>query len=189
MPKAAHSMLESIGKGNSLGENSRAECRAAMASISAMPPVLSGAGNTMLGTALPCAGLGRNCPIAPSASLVRVCIALIPRCWVCKVRIAAAAPAVYQALRSAKASCSGSRNDLDPRRDPAVETSAMVSLELVLARSVCRLAQAIAAQAILAVERHRQPRGFFGAPARAGEAAGEFRSAPGTGEPPRGLDF
>jgi hypothetical protein len=45
-----------------------------------------------------------------------------------------------------------------------------------------QLPQAIAAQAIAAIERHRQPRGFLGAPARSGETAGEFRSATGTGE-------
>jgi hypothetical protein len=51
------------------------------------------------------------------------------------------------------------------------------------------LAQTIAAQAILAIERHRQARNFFGAPAGTGQAAGEFRSAPGTGEAARGLNF
>jgi hypothetical protein len=48
-----------------------------------------------------------------------------------------------------------------------------------------RLPQTISAQAILAIERHRQAGGFLGAPARSREAAGEFRSAPGTGKPPR----
>jgi hypothetical protein len=51
------------------------------------------------------------------------------------------------------------------------------------------LAQTIAAQAILAIERHRQARGFFGTPAGTCQAAGEFRSAPGTGEAARGLNF
>jgi isochorismate synthase EntC len=51
------------------------------------------------------------------------------------------------------------------------------------------LAQAIAAQAILAIERHRQARDFFGTPAGTCQAAGEFRSAPGTGEAARGLNF
>jgi hypothetical protein len=50
-------------------------------------------------------------------------------------------------------------------------------------------AQAIAAQAILTVERHRQARGFLSTPARPGKTAGEFRSAPGTGEPARRLNF
>jgi hypothetical protein len=50
-----------------------------------------------------------------------------------------------------------------------------------------RLAQAIPAQAILTlIDRHRQPRGFLGAPARPRETAGEFRSAAGTGEAARG---
>jgi hypothetical protein len=51
------------------------------------------------------------------------------------------------------------------------------------------LPQAIAAQAILAIDRHRQARNFLGAPARPRQAAGEFRSAPGTGKASRGLDF
>jgi hypothetical protein len=51
------------------------------------------------------------------------------------------------------------------------------------------LPQAIAAQAIAAVEGHRQPRHFFGAPARSPEAAGEFRSAAGTDEAARGRIF
>jgi hypothetical protein len=41
----------------------------------------------------------------------------------------------------------------------------------------CHLPQAIAAHAIAAIERHRQPRHFLGAPARSRQAAGEFRSA------------
>jgi hypothetical protein len=45
-----------------------------------------------------------------------------------------------------------------------------------------RLAQTVPAQAIIIPDRHRQARGFLGAPARACEAAGEFRSAAGTGE-------
>jgi len=45
------------------------------------------------------------------------------------------------------------------------------------------LAQTIPAQAILALlNRHRQPGGFPGAPARPRQAAGELRSASGTGE-------
>jgi len=52
---------------------------------------------------------------------------------------------------------------------------------------ICRqLAQAIAAQAILAgIDRHRQPHGLVGAPARLREATAEFRSASGTGEAAR----
>jgi 3-mercaptopyruvate sulfurtransferase SseA len=45
------------------------------------------------------------------------------------------------------------------------------------------LPQAIAAQAIAAIERHRQPRHILGAPARFSQAAGEFRSAAGTSQP------
>jgi hypothetical protein len=52
-----------------------------------------------------------------------------------------------------------------------------------------RLAQAIPAQAILSPDRHRQARGFLGAPARACQAAGEFRSAAGTGETAGAGDF
>jgi hypothetical protein len=56
--------------------------------------------------------------------------------------------------------------------------------------NVCRrFPQAIAAQAVLAVERHRQSRGFLGAPARPREAAGELRSASGTGEAAGGRHF
>jgi hypothetical protein len=44
------------------------------------------------------------------------------------------------------------------------------------------LPQTIPAQAVPALHRHRQPRGFIGAPARPRRAAGEFRSATGTGE-------
>jgi hypothetical protein len=51
------------------------------------------------------------------------------------------------------------------------------------------LPQAIAAQAIAAIERHRQPRHFLDAPARFRQAAGEFRSAAGTSEPARGPIF
>jgi len=76
-PFAAHSRLDNSGSGNSFAANSRAERRFAIASISGMPPVLSGAGNTILGTASPFAGLGRNRPIAPSASFVNVLIVLI----------------------------------------------------------------------------------------------------------------
>jgi hypothetical protein len=56
---------------------------------------------------------------------------------------------------------------------------------------VCRrhLSQAVAAQAIAAIERHRQPPGFLGAPARPGQAAREFRSAAGTSEAARGWRF
>jgi hypothetical protein len=54
----------------------------------------------------------------------------------------------------------------------------------------CRgFAQTIRAQAVLAVERHRQPRGFLGAPARSRQAAGEFRSASGTAQAARGRHF
>jgi hypothetical protein len=52
-----------------------------------------------------------------------------------------------------------------------------------------RLPQTIAAQAILAIEGHRQAGDFLGTPARPGQAAGEFRSASGTGEAARGRIF
>jgi hypothetical protein len=48
-----------------------------------------------------------------------------------------------------------------------------------------RLAQAIAAQAIAAIDRHRQDEVFLGAPARPRDVAGELRSASGTGEAAR----
>jgi hypothetical protein len=52
---------------------------------------------------------------------------------------------------------------------------------LIDRRDVCRqLPQAIPAQAIAAIGRHRQSCGFLGAPAGAGEAAGERRSTAGT---------
>jgi hypothetical protein len=56
---------------------------------------------------------------------------------------------------------------------------------------VCRrsLAQTIPAQAIRAIERHRQAGGFLGAPARPRQAAGEFRSAAGTAKAARGWYF
>jgi len=47
------------------------------------------------------------------------------------------------------------------------------------------LPQAIAAQAIAAIGWHRQPRHFLGAPACFRQAAGEFRSAAGTSQPPQ----
>jgi len=49
----------------------------------------------------------------------------------------------------------------------------------------CHLPQAIAAQAIAAIDRHRQDGGFLGAPARSRQAAGEFRSAAGASQPAR----
>jgi hypothetical protein len=54
---------------------------------------------------------------------------------------------------------------------------------------VRHLPQAIPAQAIAALNRHRQPRGFLGAPARPCRAAGEFRSATGTSEAARNRIF
>ena len=79
MPLAAHNRLASRGNGNSLRENSRIERRRAIASINGMPPDLSGAGREIFGVALPRAGFGRNCPMAPSASLVRVLIGTSPQ--------------------------------------------------------------------------------------------------------------
>jgi hypothetical protein len=52
-----------------------------------------------------------------------------------------------------------------------------------------RLLQTIAAQAILAIHWHRQAGDLLGTPARPGQAAGEFRSAAGTGEATRGKIF
>jgi hypothetical protein len=52
-----------------------------------------------------------------------------------------------------------------------------------------RLPQAIAAQAIAAVGRHRQDEGLLGAPAGSPDVAGERRSASGTGEAARGRIF
>jgi hypothetical protein len=50
----------------------------------------------------------------------------------------------------------------------------------------CFLPQTFPAQAVLAfVNRHRQAKGFFGAPARPAEAAGKFRSASGTSKAAR----
>jgi len=51
------------------------------------------------------------------------------------------------------------------------------------------LPQAIPAQAIAAIEGHRQAGGFLGAPARPRQAAGEFRSAAGTSQPARDRIF
>jgi hypothetical protein len=51
------------------------------------------------------------------------------------------------------------------------------------------LPQAIAAQAIAAVDRHRQDEGFLGAPAGSRDVAGERRSASGTGEATRASAF
>src|SRR4051794_9147843 len=48
-----------------------------------------------------------------------------------------------------------------------------------------RLAQAVPAQAILALHRHRQPRGFLRAPAIAREVAAEFSAAACAGEAAR----
>jgi hypothetical protein len=50
-------------------------------------------------------------------------------------------------------------------------------------------AQAIAAQAVTALRWYRQLRGFLGAPAIAGQFAGKFRPATGTGEAARGGFF
>jgi hypothetical protein len=63
---------------------------------------------------------------------------------------------------------------------------AMTGMESNLSR---RLAQAIAAQAIAAVDRHRQDGVFLGTPARSRDVAGEFRSASGTGEAARAGGF
>src|SRR5262249_9482029 len=50
-----------------------------------------------------------------------------------------------------------------------------------------RLAQAIAAQAVLARNRHRQSRGFRGTPAIPVGIAGKFRPATGAGETAQGF--
>jgi hypothetical protein len=54
---------------------------------------------------------------------------------------------------------------------------------------VRRLAQTVPAQAIAAIDRHRQPRNFLGTPARARQVAGEFSSASRTGEAARDRIF
>jgi len=51
------------------------------------------------------------------------------------------------------------------------------------------LPQAIAAQAIAAVDRHWQDEGLLGAPTWSRDVAGEFRSASGTGEAARASVF
>jgi len=50
-----------------------------------------------------------------------------------------------------------------------------------------RFPQAIAAQAVFAVERHGKPKAFVCTPARPGEGAGEFGAAARTGEAARRL--
>jgi hypothetical protein len=74
--------------------------------------------------------------------------------------------------------------DVDGRDKPGhdVEIAPCLLDSLRVAR---RLPQALAAQAILGlIARHRQAGTFLGAPARSRQAAGEFRSASGTGEAP-----
>jgi hypothetical protein len=55
----------------------------------------------------------------------------------------------------------------------------------MIGASARRLPQAIPAQAIAAIKWHRQAGGFLGAPTRARQAAGEFRTASGTSQPAR----
>jgi len=50
-----------------------------------------------------------------------------------------------------------------------------------------RFPQAIAAQAVFAIERHREAKAFVCAPAGSGEGAGEFGAAARAGEAARGL--
>jgi hypothetical protein len=59
----------------------------------------------------------------------------------------------------------------------------------MIGASARHLPQAIPAQAIAAVDRHRQAGGFLVAPAWPCQAAGEFRSAAGTGEAAGGRIF
>ena len=54
---------------------------------------------------------------------------------------------------------------------------------------VCVLPQTIPAETILALDRHRQARGFIRTPAWPRRVAGEFGSAPGTGEAARERDI
>jgi hypothetical protein len=56
-------------------------------------------------------------------------------------------------------------------------------------RNARQLPQTFTAQAVAALRRHRQLCGLLGAPAIAGEVAGEFRSAAGAGEAARGWNF
>jgi hypothetical protein len=59
----------------------------------------------------------------------------------------------------------------------------------MIGASARHLPQAIPAQAIAAIDRHRQADGFLGAPAWPCQTAGEFRSAAGTGEAAGGRIF
>ena len=70
--------------------------------------------------------------------------------------------------------------------EPRVGNLSKRRLQLILRR---RLAQAFAAQAVLAIERHRQARRLLRAPAGPRERAGEFRSAPGTDDLARRIHF
>ena len=59
----------------------RAERRLEIASIRGMPPTFWGLGRITFGEASPRAGFGRSCPIMPSASFVRVLIAITSYFW------------------------------------------------------------------------------------------------------------
>jgi hypothetical protein len=71
----------------------------------------------------------------------------------------------------------------------------MTNMEFVASRALRysvplgRFPQAFTAETIVAFDRHRQARGFLGAPACTAWAAGEYRSAGGTSEAARGGAF
>jgi hypothetical protein len=68
---------------------------------------------------------------------------------------------------------------------PATSAGMTTSFQITLLLNLRRLAQAVAAQAFLTLDRHRQSRGFAGTPARAPWIAREFRPAAGTGDTAR----
>jgi hypothetical protein len=61
----------------------------------------------------------------------------------------------------------------------------VISIRQIAEMIFRRLAQAVAAQAVLALDRHRQSRGFRGTPAISAGITGEFGPATGTGEATR----
>jgi hypothetical protein len=78
-----------------------------------------------------------------------------------------------------------SKQDVDARDKPGHDAE-MASCLFDSVSDCRRLAQTVAAQAVVApVHRHRQAHRFLGAPARPRRAAGEFRTASGTGKPAR----
>ena len=85
-------------------------------------------------------------------------------------------------------------------RDPAAQSvnakvRGPVNLQSVASRALRysvplgRFPQAFTAETVFAFDRHRQARGFLGAPACTAWTAGEYRSAGGTSEAARGRAF